>query len=52
MVLRKSVGDGFKTEPGEGCKTGLDVGVEEEATVDEVGVEEGDVEAGEAEELR
>lgn len=52
MGHRKSVGDGLKTEPSKGWKLGLNVDVQEEAMVDGVEVEEGNVEAGEADELR
>ena len=49
VVGRKSVGDGLEAEPGVFLEAALGVGVTEEAAMDVIGKEEGDVDAGETE---
>ena len=51
VVVGESVGDCLEMELGVALETGLNVSVTKEAAVDVLGVEEGDVDAGDTEEL-
>lgn len=51
MVYREAIRYDLESEVREGSKMGLDVGMPEEAMVDVFGVDEGDAEAGDGEEL-